>query len=564
MESGAPFFWMNGILATDLCEITSDVKRLESDGFWVIICTFEGEKTFARFGTVQRNQSFPAVQKWKPLNSIWSSSLKRREYYEYVEEVRRNIALGVVYQANACRVLSTPFGGVSLDSLFAEILEENIAPHASFLRLPEIEVASASPELFLNRDGRKVKTSPIKGTQNLSSRDHFGSKDQSENIMIVDLMRNDLGRICETGSISVTDFLRSENHPGIRHLVSDVQGVLRAGISWEEIFQGLLPAGSISGTPKHSALEIIRENEPVPREIYCGVLGWIEGEKSELAVAIRTFWSKNKTIFFGTGAGITWPSDPHLEWRETELKANRLIGIAGGIDEEGWQFGSGIFETLMVQDGTPLFFDRHMDRAERSAAELGIDIPSRDSILQDMGDLAPYPLARLRLVFGSHFSYSLVSYQEDRRPIKVQLLSGQARAGIGAHKAFPYWENMDLLRGAQSDGFDELLLIDESGVVGEGATCNYLFQIDGGWVSPPLSVGVLPGVIREIAIERGLAKERPILARDVHLVTSMIAISSLRLATPVAVLGERELVVGSECDLIIQALRSEAQSDSVG
>ena len=564
MESGAPFFWMNGILATDLCEITSDAKRLEADGFWAILSTFEGENTFARFGTVQRNQPFPAVQKWKPLNSIWKSSLSRSQYYEYVEEVRRNIALGIAYQANACRVLSTPFGGVSLDSLFAEILAENIAPYASFLRLPDIEVASASPELFLNRDGRNIKTSPIKGTQNLNSRDHFGAKDQSENIMIVDLMRNDLGRICETGSISVTDFLRSENHPGIRHLVSDVQGILRAGISWKEIFQGLLPAGSISGAPKISALEIIRSREPVPRGIYCGIIGWVEGEQSELAVAIRTFWTKERTIFFGTGAGITWPSDPHLEWRETELKANRLIGIAGGIDEEGWQYGSGIFETLLVRDGTPLFFERHMDRAERSAVELGIEMPSRDSILQSIAYLAHFPLARLRLLFGSQFSLSLAAYQQDRRPIKVQLLSGQARPGIGKHKVFPYWENMDLLRGAHFDGFDELLLIDEAGIVGEGATCNYLFQIDGSWVTPPLSAGVLPGVIREIAIERGLAKESSIHTSDLHRTTSMIAISSLRIATPVAVLGERELLVGPECELIFEVLWSEAQSDSVG
>ena len=564
MESGAPFFWMNGILATDLCEVTSDPKRLESEGFWAILCTFEGQKTFARFETVQRNQPFPAVQKWKPLNSIWKSSLNRIQYYEYVEEVRRNIALGVVYQANACRVLSTPFGGVSLDSLFAEILDENIAPYASFLRLPEIEVASASPELFLNRDGREVKTSPIKGTQNLNSRDQFGAKDQSENIMIVDLMRNDLGRICETGSIRVTDFLRSENHPGIRHLVSDVQGVLRSGISWEEIFQGLLPAGSISGTPKLSALEIIRSKEPVPRGIYCGIAGWVEGEQSELAVAIRTFWAKERTIFFGTGAGITWPSDPHLEWRETELKANRLIGIAGGIDDEGWQYGSGIFETLLVRDGSPLFFDRHMDRAKRSAAELGIDIPSRESILRDISYLAPFPLARLRLLFGSQFTVSIAAYQQDRRPIKIYPLTRQAQAGIGRHKTFPYWENIDLLRAAHFDGFDELLLIDEGGIVGEGATCNYLFQIEGAWVTPPLSAGVLPGVMREIAIERGLAKESPILASDLHRATSMIALSSLRIATPVAALGERELLIGPESDLIFEALWSEAQSDSVG
>lgn len=564
MENGAPFFWMDGILATELLEISSDAQRLDNGGFWAVVATFEGEQRFARFGHVERNCPFPSTQKWKLINSIWKSSLNREQYYEYVEELRRNIALGVVYQANACRVLSTPFGGNSLDALFTKILAENTAPCASFLRLPDCEIASASPELFLERDQSEVKTSPIKGTQNLQISDSFGVKDQSENIMIVDLMRNDLSRICEIGSIRVTDFLRSEVHPGIRHLVSDVQGRLPPNISWEAIFKEILPPGSVSGTPKHTAIELIKANEPTPRGIYCGVLGWIEGEHSKLAVAIRTFWAKNRTIYFGTGAGITWPSDPHLEWRETQLKANRLLGIAGGVDEEGWQCGSGIFETLLLRDGTPLFFDRHMERAERSAAILGIEMPPRRAIAQAINNLASFPLARLRLLFGAQFSLSVSEYVQQRKALKVRILTGEPKAGIGAHKVFPYWQNADLLRSARFNGFDEVLLMDENGSVGEGATCNYLLRIDGDWVTPPVTSGVLPGIIREIAIERGIAIEREISLADLDRVSSMIAISSLRIASPVAFLDKRPLLIGPECELIIEALWSEAESDSVG
>jgi para-aminobenzoate synthetase component 1 len=564
MENGSPFFWMNGILATDLLEVSSDATRLESGGFWATVITFEGEAIFARFGTVQRDQPFPVTDKWGLLHSRWKSSISQRQYYEYVEEIRRNIALGIVYQANACRVLSTPFGGNSLDSLFSKILEENIAPYASFLRLPNLEIASASPELFLKRSGRSIQTSPIKGTQKSDSESLFGAKDQSENIMIVDLMRNDLGRICETGSIHVTDFLRSEDHPGVRHLVSDVQGTLQEGISWAKIFQGLLPAGSISGAPKISALEIIGAFEPMERGIYCGVIGWITGAEAQLAVAIRTFWAKERTIFFGTGAGITWPSDPHQEWRETQLKANRLIGIAGGMDDEGWQFGSGIFETLLMQEGVPLFFERHMDRAERSARELGIEVPPRDSIMRAISNLAHFPLARLRLQFGTQFSLSIEPYERNQSALTVQLCAGRPRAGIGGSKTFPYWENIDLLRSARFEGFDEVLLIDADGFVGEGATCNYLFNIEGRWFTPPVSRGVLPGVMRQIAIELGIAIEQEITQTDLEKSTSAIALSSLRIATPVGLLGDRDLIVGPEFDLIYETLWSEAQSDSVG
>ena len=216
-------------------------------------------------------------------------------------------------------------------SLFGKLLLENPAPYAAFLSLPELKIASASPELFLSRSGTKVKTSPIKGTQALHEKG-FGNKDQSENVMIVDLMRNDLGQICIPGSVEVSELLRSENHPGLRHLVSDVIGDLRADITWPEIFHALLPAGSISGAPKSSALSVIAENEDRKRGPYCGILGWIEGDRAELSVAIRIFWQESDgKLRFGTGAGITFSSDPLAEWNETELKAERLISIAGGV-----------------------------------------------------------------------------------------------------------------------------------------------------------------------------------------------------------------------------------------
>ena len=564
MDEDTPFFWMNGLLATEFLEVTSDIKKVDRGGFWAISISFEGHAIFARFGKVETDKEFPPANSWMKLDAVWQSSLEYEDFCSYVAEIRRLISLGVVYQANACRVLSTTIADVSLDSLFAELLEKNLAEHASFLRIPGLEVASASPELFLLRDGRNIKTSPIKGTQGLDARWKFGAKDQSENTMIVDLMRNDLGRICEVGSIEVSGFLRTENHPGVRHLVSDIEGLLRPNISWSEITEALLPPGSVSGTPKSSALEIIQANEPVARDIYCGVLGWIEGECSTLSVAIRTFWQKDQMLYFGTGGGITWPSDPHAEWRETQLKANRLVGIAGGVDAEGWQFGSGIFETILLQEGIPILFNRHVERAEKSARELSIDIPSRAEILRAINNLDKPPLARLRLSFGRQFSLSVAPYERSRTPIRVGLKRTDSRPGIGEHKRFPYWENLDLVRGANQDGFDEVLLIDSDGVVGEGATCNFLFKIAGEWVTPPISSGVLPGIMRGLALELGLAKESTITAVDLNNLESMVALSSLRICSPVSMLGERELVVTKEIESFFDILWAATQADSIG
>ena len=172
-----------------------------------------------------------------------------------------------------------------------------------------------------------MRTSPIKGTQ-LPGQTHFGAKDIAENVMIVDLMRNDFGAICEGGTVTVPRLLASEPHPGLVHLVSDIEGELRAGISWGEIFSAVHPAGSISGAPKSSAISVITENENA-RGPYCGALGWVQGDACELSVAIRIFF-KDSALRFGTGAGITWGSVPKDEWEETELKARRLISIAGG------------------------------------------------------------------------------------------------------------------------------------------------------------------------------------------------------------------------------------------
>ena len=146
--------------------------------------------------------------------------------------------------------------------------------------------------------------------------------------MIVDLMRNDFGQICKSGSVTVPRLLATENHPGLVHLVSDIEGELQEEISWEQIINLLSPPGSISGAPKSSAISVIQENES-KRGPYCGALGWVQGDNCELSVAIRIFY-KDEKLHFGTGAGITWASNANDEWEETQLKARKLISIAGG------------------------------------------------------------------------------------------------------------------------------------------------------------------------------------------------------------------------------------------
>ena len=321
---------MGGRLATDLQEISHDPSVLSDGRFWAVVITFEGEMIFARFANVVEEE-FPN-NSWNGLTGSWKSSFTKEDYVSYVEEIRSLIASGTVYQVNACyEMVNTGYPVESnLGGLFTRLLESNPAPFAQYLHLPDLEIASASPERFLSRTGKSILTSPIKGTIRGGDA-QFGEKDKAENLMIVDLMRNDLGKICSDGSVEVSELFRSEVHPGLTHLVSDVRGSLKDGVSWPEIFQALTPAGSVSGAPKSSALQIISAREKSKRGVYCGAIGWAEGERAELAVGIRTFWrGADSLVRFGTGAGITWGSLPESEWEETQLKAEKLIAIAGG------------------------------------------------------------------------------------------------------------------------------------------------------------------------------------------------------------------------------------------
>ena len=260
----------------------------------------------------------------------WSSSLDRPEYEQRVRAIQELIRAGECYQVNLTRRLTGP--ALDPTSLFATTESGNPAPHTAFWRDGSgLAIVSASPERFLRVDGRRVETRPIKGTAARATRLRTSEKDRAENVMIVDLARNDLGRVCRPGSIHVPELCRLETHPGLVHLVSTVRGELRADVGLGALLQATFPPASITGAPKPRVMQAIEDIEPVRRGIYCGALGWIDADRdrADLAVAIRTFTCTLTETSFGVGAGITIESDPASEWAETELKAARLLALAG-------------------------------------------------------------------------------------------------------------------------------------------------------------------------------------------------------------------------------------------
>jgi para-aminobenzoate synthetase component 1 len=318
-------------------------EALDTQGFWVVVVTFEGRLTAVRFADWSDDLRRRPRARWCGLDGGWRSSLSADAYRSAVAEIRERIAAGTVYQANLCRILEHDLDeSADLDGLDVLLRQGNPAPYACRIRVDAagLDIVSASPERFLTRTGATLLSSPIKGTATAAAR--LLPKDVAENVMIVDLVRNDLSRVCDEGTIDVEALCAVEAHPGLVHLVSTVAGRLRPLVGWSDILDATFPPGSVSGAPKSSALTTIGDLEPAPRGPYCGAIGWVDADRdeAELAVGIRTFWAERsvsgrRVLRFGTGAGITWGSDPAAEWAETELKAARLVSLASSSFDNG-------------------------------------------------------------------------------------------------------------------------------------------------------------------------------------------------------------------------------------
>lgn len=331
MQDFSGFAWWDGLLATGLRDVTSDPSALDSEGWWAVVATFEGETTCLRFDRVVKSP--PPQAAWTPIAApSWTSSMDQATYEAACDRVRQHIHAGTVYQVNICRVLSAPCPpDVAMSGLHAILAAGNPAPYAGVIDAAGVKVVSASPELYLARDHTgRLTSGPIKGTGKTAA--DLSTKDEAENIMITDLVRNDLARAAVPGSVTVPELLKVEAHPGLVHLVTTVAAQQDPQITMSETIELTFPPGSVSGAPKYTALQIINELEPTPRGPYCGGLGFVDADRktARLAVGIRSFWHDNNHLHFGTGAGITWESDPTHEWHETELKAERLVGLASG------------------------------------------------------------------------------------------------------------------------------------------------------------------------------------------------------------------------------------------
>ena len=514
------------------------------------------------------------------------SNFTRDEYIGRVRRVREYIAAGDVYQINLTQRFATEFRGDPY-SLYRRLRAASPAPFAAYLNGGDFQVLSSSPERFLRLTGREVETRPIKGTRPrgatpeadaLRSAELSASeKDRAELLMIVDLARNDLGRVCETGSVRVDELGRLETHPTVHHLVATVRGRLRPECDALDAVRAAFPGGSITGAPKVRAMQLIDELETVRRGVYTGAIGWIGFDGGcDLNIAIRTIVCSGGQAFYHVGGGVVWDSEPEREFQETldkgramrsalventtmttpghhryalrgdELREASQLNVSALSD--GFMFGLGVYETIRVLGGRPVFLDRHLARLRRGAAQLGLELPTsleewrerlaRLAHANQLGD-AVVKLIRFGDVGGAReiavsrsSGYRAEQYE---RGFRVQSVATAREGAVHEMKSLAYLEKLLARRAAQGAGYDDAVFVDPAGNLLEGAGSNLFAVVDGKLLTPPAH-HILPGVARSVVLEcaAGGVEERVLTPPLIEAATEVFLTNAVMGVMPVA------------------------------
>jgi para-aminobenzoate synthetase/4-amino-4-deoxychorismate lyase len=426
--------------------------------------------------------------------------------------------------------------------LYRDLALRQRGAHNAYLDLGRFAVASASPELFAEvRAGGEVLLRPMKGTarrgrhpaedERRAQELRASPKERAENLMIVDLLRNDVARVADTGSVQVPGLFTVEHFPTVHQLTSDVTARLRPGIGLLELFTALFPSGSVTGAPKRSSMAVLRELEPTPRGVYCGVVGLVGPPSAPVrlrfSVAIRTAVVDRATgtAVYGTGGGITWGSDAAAEHAELLAKA-AVLGGAGGLPEvpELW-------ETLRWDGGMLRNGERHLRRLAASAERLGLPLDPAAARALLAGRLAGAPPSRVRLRLARDGALAV-----DVGPLPPPP-AGPVRLGLDDEPV----DDGDLLlfhktsrrepydrRRLRRPDVDDVVLVNGRGELTEVTTANLAVRCDGRWWTPPLDSGVLPGVERARLVGLGRLAERVLTAADLAAAEEVAVVNSLR------------------------------------
>ncbi len=484
----------------------------------------------------------------------WEWVDTRRHFEQDVDAIRDLIIAGDTYQVNYTSRLRANFTGDPV-AFYRDLAAAQSGGYGTYLDTGRFQIASASPELFFDRyptgrGGDRLITRPMKGTaprgrwaaEDVTSRLRLeqSEKDRAENLIVVDLLRNDLGRVARFGSVTVEDLLAVERYDTVWQLTSTISAEIEADVSLNSVLRSLFPCGSITGAPKIRTMEIIRDLESEPRGVYTGAIGFVSppgvpGPRASFSVGIRTVVIDGESgeAEYGIGGGITFDSDPTAEYEEAALKARILT--YGGSDFE-------LLETMRWAPASGWYWlNEHLDRLGESAQYFGI--PFDRALVADRLEQAVTGSAevRVRLTIDrqGQIGVTLAPLASDTNT-SVALAIDHDPVDTTSPFLFHKTTKRDIYenRRRRHPDADDVLLINEKGELTESTIANVAVKLDGRWVTPPVESGCLPGVYRRVLLDEGRIAEHSIALADLKTCDGIALLNSVRLWRPAFIIDD--------------------------
>lgn len=461
------------------------------------------------------------------------ATIDYKTYKKAIEKIKKEIANGNTYELNYTYdyKIETKMDGFEL---YKSILPRQKTPYNAYIKNKYEEILSFSPELFFELENYKIRTKPMKGTigrgkdpQEDEANIEFlknDIKNRAENVMIVDLLRNDLGRIAKTATVKVEKLFEIETHKTLHQMTSEITAQLKENTTIFDIFKAIFPCGSITGAPKISTMEIIDSVEVGKRNIYCGAIGLISPEKTVFSVPIRILQKPNNQKYFlcRVGGAIVWDSTAKEEWDETLTKIKFL-----NMDV-GWDYhptDMKLVETILVQNGKMKYKKEHLQRMKKSSKKLGFKFnpellkiqPEKDGVLRILLDKE-----------GTFETQYLPLEKIKTNKISVSKVPVSSNESMLYHKTtFRPWYDEAMEKIKSGAVFDEIFF-NEKGELTEGARSNIILEINGKWYTPPLSCGLLNGVLRQKLVKQAKVQEKKLHLEDLKKADKIYCINSVR------------------------------------
>lgn len=490
-------------------------------------------EVFENYRHCEEEQGSDAAIQEKPLDCFTFARNDMRALINYgvyesaINKIKEEISCGNTYQVNYTYEYEVKTDLDGLD-FYNSILPNQTTPYNSYIKNEWEEILCFSPELFFEIEGSNIRTKPMKGTvkrgkNEQEDKDNIeflknDTKNRAENVMIVDLLRNDLGKIAKTATVKVDKLFEIETHKTVHQMTSEISAELEEGKTLYEIFEAIFPCGSVTGAPKINTMKIIDELEVGKRGVYCGAIGLISPEKTVFSVPIRTLQGKNGkggSYSCRVGGGIVWDSTAEEEWEETLTKIKFLnpFSCHSEPSEESQshrcfantqhdEIDFQIVETILVEDGQLKYEEEHFNRMEKSATELKFefDLKKAKCKIQSSVGRDCHPAAILRILLNKNGSCEIQQLPMDEiktNKVTVSKLAVNSKEPLLYHKTnYRPWYNQAMEKIRQGLIFDEIFF-NERGELTEGARSNIVLQIDGELFTPPVECGLLNGVLRQ-------------------------------------------------------------------